>query len=275
MASRLDIRIPVRPWFCDHHFNGKTIFPAVETMLLLAGCAKELAPEIEPRNMFQAQFPKFLEIPPGAEELPVLVEYEQAGDEICVKLLSRTQFKKMSRIKEHGTIHFSSSFQEPEPVRVEKKEKKEKKEMDLTVEANRIYKELVPFGPAYSSIKGELLLSKNASLATVQALETEQQPMEESLGSPFPLDGAMHAACVLGQRIVDYVPFPVAFAHRFVHTPTRAGATYIVHVILTAQEKGELVFDISLYDSKGTACETVIGLRMRDVSGGMVAEGRD
>ena len=264
MSSRLDIRIPVRPWFFDHHFYGKTIFPAVETMLLLAGCAKELAPEIEPRNMFRAQFAKFLEIPPGAEELPVLVEYEQAGDEICLKLLSRTRFKKMSRIKEHGTIHFSSFFQEPEPVRIEKKE------MDMSVRADRIYKELIPFGPAYSSIKGELLLSKNSSLATVQALETEQQPMEEIIGSPFPLDGAMHAACVLGQRIVDYVPFPVAFAQRFVHKPTRAGATYSVHVSLASQEEQELVFDLSLYDSSGIACETVQGLRMRDVSGGMV-----
>ena len=199
--------------------------------------------------------------------MPVLVEYEQAGDKICLKLFSRTQFKKMSRIKEHGTIHFSSSFQEPEPVRVEKTEKKE---MDMSVRADRIYKELIPVRPAYSSIKGELLLSNSTSLATVQAWETEQQPMEEIIGSPFPLDGAMHAACVLGQRIVDYVPFPVAFAQRFVHKPTRAGATYSVHVSLASQEEQELVFDLSLYDSSGIACETVQGLRMRDVSGGMV-----
>ena len=90
-------------------------------------------------------------------------------------------------------------------------------------------------------------------------------PSQKILGSPFPLDGAMHAACVLGQQSVDFVPFPVGFAERVVIRPTQPGASYITRVRQTAYADEELVFDLAIWDNDGQLYETVTGLRMRNV----------
>ncbi len=266
MPARKEVQIPVLPWFRDHNFNGKIIFPAVETMLLLADMAKSSVPDISLHNMSHARFLKFLEIPEGTEELSVLVEYEHSGDELLLRLLSKVQLKKMSRIREHAEVCFSTTADELSPV-----EEMGKKETDASIDAARIYNELVPFGPAYRTISGTLYLSPSRAWATLQApLMQNVQKMETSIGSPFPLDGAMHAACVLGQCLADFVPFPVAFDQRCIHQPTRAGERYTSTVVLQAQTEQELIFDLSIFDMHGDACETVEGLRMRDVSAGMI-----
>lgn len=74
MITRTTVQIPVQPWFKDHHFNGQAIFPAVESMQLLAGVAKEIRADIQITSMTEARFPKLLAIPEQATELSVLVE---------------------------------------------------------------------------------------------------------------------------------------------------------------------------------------------------------
>jgi len=266
MTTRIPVQIPVFPWFSDHSFNGKVIFPAVETMLLLAAAAREIDPAILPETLLQAKFSKFLEIPKEAGELSALVEYEEIDGNLSLRLLSKIQFKKISRIKEHAELLFSTSSQYVIPL-----EQAKRKETDIAIDADRIYRELVPFGPTYRSIVGTLYLAGASAIATLQAPQLAgKQEMEDVLGSPFPLDGAMHAACVLGQCMADFIPFPVGFGVRSVHKPTQAGAIYNTTVKLVAQTANELVFDLSLFDDQGDACETVIGLQMRDVSGGMI-----
>lgn len=271
MVTRQSVQIPVYPWFKDHCFNGEIIFPAVESMLLLADIAKEIRPDIQITGMMQARFLKFLSIPENAAELSVLVEYEEEKGnrntkELCLKLLSKVQFKKMSRIKEHAEISFSTL-----PLELSAVAPLPATEDDICIEAERIYQELVPFGPAYRSLTGTLHISELGACGTLQAPTLpHKHRMERELGSPFPLDGAMHAACVLGQCMADFVPFPVGFSKRLIHQPTRAGEQYNTTVINTSKTKDELLFDLSIFDTEGSLCETVQGLQMRDVSRGLV-----
>ncbi len=266
MTSRQAVHIPVHPWFKDHHFNGQTIFPAVESMLLLAEVAKKIQPDIQICTMTEAHFSKFLPIPANATELSALVEIDAGEEVLRLKLLSKMQLKKISRLKEHAEICF--------PLReaaIEAVTQNSATNNHIGIEADRIYRELVPFGPSYRSLTGTLQISGNTACGTLQAPTlTHQHVMEKDIGSPFPLDGAMHAACVLGQCLADFVPFPVGFVTRCIHSPTRAGQQYSTTVLARSVTKDELLFDLSIFDTKGNACETIRGLRMRDVSRGTI-----
>jgi hypothetical protein len=271
MVHQKPVTIAVQPWFRDHCFNGKVILPAVETMEIMAGAVKEIEADTLLRGMYDARFSKFLEIPEGVTELSALVEYDERDEgEIGVKLLSRTCYKKITRIKEHARIKFSNRLQnsgETVPI-----DQPLSTKPTGSVEAKRIYEELVPFGPCYHTLTGHLHLSNLAAWGILQApnFPLGQEEMAKNLGSPFPLDGAMHAACVLGQTITDFVPFPVGFARRIIHNPTKAGEQYSTTVVLVNQNSDELVFDLSIFDASGKPCETVKGLQMRDVSGGQI-----
>ncbi|RUM40677.1 MAG: hypothetical protein DSY80_09900 [Desulfocapsa sp.] len=271
MNNRIPIAIPVRPWFADHCFNGKVIFPAVEAMLLLAKTAQEIQPDSCLQNMEHAAFSKLLEIPDGAKEIDVLVECEETEDGLSCKLLSKIQFAKISRIKEHAALYFAKVAANVTPL-----SPLVAKEDDLQIEAARIYSELVPFGPAYRTICDTLYLRKTTAVTSLRAAKVgKKQKMEGSIGSPFPLDGAMHAACVLGQCVADFVPFPVGFERRCIHKPTVAGTVYNCTVQLLSQTENELLFDLTIFAENGEPCETVKALRMRDVTGGMIRPAAD
>ncbi len=269
MVRQQPVTITVQPWFRDHCFNGKVILPAVETMEIMAGAVKEIGADTLLRGMSDAGFSKFLEIPKGVTELSALVEFDEGDEgEIGVKLLSRTFFKKITRVKEHARITFSNRPQNRGEVPIDQPLSTKP---TGSVAAKRIYEELVPFGPCYHTLTGHLQLSNHVAWGTLQAPKLPQgRDMVKELGSPFPLDGAMHAACVLGQSLADFIPFPVGFAERIIHKPTRAGEQYSTTVVLVTQDSDELVFDLSIFDAAGKPCETVKGLQMRDVSGGQI-----
>ncbi len=266
MAGRISISVPVYPWFYNHHFVGKTIFPAVEIMLLLAEVAHEVAPHIPLQHMVEARFLRLLEIPDGSKELDLLVEYEESPSGLLCKLLQKVQFKKMSRTVVYATLRFARTAKRPNAV-----QKASTREDDKQVDCKRIYKELVPFGKTYRTICGPLHLRGKRATTTLRAADVgHTQKMEPVLGSPFPLDGAMHAACVLGQCVAGFVPFPVGFADRVIHNPTVCGVDYLSTVELVLQAEDELQFNLAIFDSLGHVCETVAGLVMRDVTGGRV-----
>ena len=97
------------------------------------------------------------------------------------------------------------------------------------VPAEKVYAELVPFGPAYQNIIGSVYLTEDGAAGLVRGA---QSPAPSSpLGSPFPLDAAMHAACAWGQRYRGYVAFPVGFRERIIIQPTRPGEDYYCRVL--------------------------------------------
>lgn len=131
--------------------------------------------------------------------------------------------------------------------------------------SEQVYKRYVPFGRRCHSLEGELLLADERAWGHVRALEDIGQEPPSCLGSPFPLDGAMHAACVHGQLKVDYIPFPTGFAERVIHRQTRAGRRYAIEVLEVPMDRDILVYDINITDLNGTLAETVRGLLMQRV----------
>ena len=267
---RAPVAIPVQPWFADHCFNGKVVLPAVETMLLLAAGVAESHPEIDILVMDNGRFARFLEIPAGSTSVAALIEYRKnENGSIHAKLLSRRQFKVVTRLQEHGEILFS-------PVQEKRKHVAELApealpDSETRIPAAQVYRELVPFGPSYHTLQGTLHLSAQGAWGRLKAPALcTPDSVRDIIGSPFPLDGAFHAACVLGQRSADFVPFPVGFSRRIIIRPTQPGGSYRTRVKLISLTREELVCDLNIFDEKGQVYESVTGVRMRDVSGGRI-----
>ena len=259
------MRLPIRPWFRDHCFNGRIILPAVEAMRLLAESVQAAFPAVNVRVMEDAAFSKFLEIPQDQDEIDIQVEViEREDGRVRARLLSRRQLKTMSRLTEHCQLFFGGeehdamqpAAQETQPA--------------LRISAERIYRDLVPFGPAYRTLRGQISLGRDWAQGRLQApgLPVELAPV----GSPFPFDGAMHAACVHGQRLVDFVPFPVGFAVRQIALPTEPGEEYLFQARLRSRAADELVYDLQIFDQREGIRESIRGLRMRDVSNGRIRQ---
>jgi hypothetical protein len=134
------------------------------------------------------------------------------------------------------------------------------------VPSTAIYRELVPFGTAYQNIVGDLSVSPEGALAYISGGGNEAN--EDLLGSPFPLDAAMHAACFWGQRFTNIVSFPVGFEKRIIYKKTKKGGVYLGRIVPVNVRQNSLIFDVWIYDSEGTICESVSGIQMRDVSQG-------
>jgi hypothetical protein len=260
-GGRFPLKIPLKPWYQDHCFSGRSVLPAVETMLLLAARVFETHPEVDIRVMEDVRFAKFLEIPPTAVDLDCYVLCQVAGDgRLQTQLLSRVQCKAMSRMKEHGEVFFPGMAESDNgcsPVVCLAAAPLTGQLTEISTEY--LYRELVPFGPHYQTLRQTLYLSENEAWGKVQAPDLPQMPI--------PLDGAFHAACVLGQQFVDFVPFPVGFAKRLITLPTQAGCCYQTKVTCVGQTSDELVFDLAIFDREGQLYETITGLRMRDVRG--------
>ena len=88
------------------------------------------------------------------------------------------------------------------------------------------------------------------------------------IGSPFPLDAALHAACTWGQRYAGVVAFPVGFTERTIYRKTKKEGKYIGRIIPVDVSREPLIFDALIYDLDGIIHESVSGIQMRDVSQG-------
>ncbi len=272
---RVPLTIPVYPHFMDHRFNAKVVFPAVEALKVLgAAVMKTDLKEIQsiPWTMVDARFNKFLYIEPGKKSIQAFCDIRPMEDtRILATLITRTAIKNrtMTRVKEHCRVGFSlgPDRTQPPPFR----------NVDglhgpvFRVSADRLYQELVPFGPAFHSITGELKLYPSGAVAGLAAgPDHPDDPLKAVLGSGFPLDGAFHAGCVWSQRFHNIVAFPVGFDKRIIHKRTLENNVYAARVIPRYQAAGTLGFDIWIVDNMGDLCETILGVMMRDVSGGAI-----
>ncbi|MDR2548924.1 MAG: polyketide synthase dehydratase domain-containing protein [Desulfobulbus sp.] len=267
-GERREIVIPVRPWFADHRFAGRIVLAAVEAMQILAAAVRAAHPHLEVGGMRDGRFAKLLEIPPTTTGIDALVESEPLDNgQIRARLMTRTQGKAMARLVTHCELTFTGTANPGGPGA--KWAAAPWPETGASVSAAHVYRELVPFGPTYQSLQDRLVLRADAAWGTLLAPEPDHAPAGP-LGSPFPLDGAMHAACVHGQCLVDFVPFPVGFTARHVAKPTRAGKRYRTQALLQARDDDQLVYDLCILDEEDRVREKVEGLRMRDVSRGRI-----
>jgi hypothetical protein len=260
---RRQIEITVNPWFRDHRFAGKIILPGVEILLILAREVKKIRPQYNVAAMLDAGFAKFFEIGLNDKKLNAIVDLVEHDDnKITARLFSRVRKKKISRLMEHGRVTFKQAagsflpfgrLTQAKPL--------------FTVSAEKIYRELVPFGPACQNIIADLKLTAEGAWGRVQAPDFSDPEQANLCGSPFPFDAAMHAACVWGQYFADFIPFPVGFAERIINNPTRAGKLYEIKIISTESKPDGQLFDLWISDSHGKLFESVKGLQMNNIRG--------
>ena len=264
---QLPLEIEIDPYLMDHRFEGKAVLPAVEAMQLLAASTQKHLPHVDVALMTDARFDKFFYTGTTKGSMAVHNEIEVYGDGcICSKLITRSRSPKSSitRTKEHVIIRFGKKNDETCPLPLDFVSALEG--VTLDVPSQKLYSDLVPFGPAYQNVRGTLFLSEKGAVAKVQGGDIERSP--RLLGSPFPPDAAFHAASAWGQRYAGIIGFPVGFDKRMVFHPTRPGENYIARIVPVQPGSHPLVFNIWIYDQNGIANEEIIGVRLRDVSGG-------
>nr|WP_281432355.1 polyketide synthase dehydratase domain-containing protein [Desulfatitalea alkaliphila] len=251
----------------DHRFQERAVLPAVEALQVLADVCRSVRPELNLHRMGAARFDKFLALPPDGGAIAAYCDLSTLpGGGLRAALLSRIQAgaARIRRMVTHAQVVFmpddGSGSAEPfaPPARATG--------ATFSVDPVRLYEALVPFGPAYRNIVEPLVLDAGAARAVIQA--PTHAGVAGSLGSPFVLDAAFHAACVWAQRFAGVVAFPVGFAQRHIATPTRPGQRYLAQVVWVGREGGTLLFDLKITDARDRHYEVLRGVAMRDVSGG-------
>jgi len=290
----------------DHHIGPLTVLPAVEALQILAR-SKPAAWDAESRLQEGVLFHHLLAIDPAAAEMSLLQEHERYADGSCLSRLTTIRRRgTVSRRMEHLLVRFvpaapgsAEGNAAPPPGdsgpddavagRMAPAASADAGRisdrafgfpgLSLTffdtgptdgaafrVGGSRLYQELVPFGPAYRNIRGDVWLTPEGAWATVSGGNFPEA--EGPLGSPFPFDAAMHAACAWGQRYGNRVVFPVAFDRREIFRPTRTAQTYLCRISPRPGEGSSLCFDLWICDRDQRPAEAVRGLRMREIPGG-------
>ena len=267
MKNRFPFTIEIRPYLFDHYFEGKAIFPAVEALIVLAGAVRSHHPQANLQILTEARFPRMLAIDPASERHEAQIEIEFSEDVISASLLTSVKINNgaISRTLEHARVTFSQDRALPQPSLSYQNARKMVRKC-IHVPAASIYRELIPFGAAYQNIASDLSVSEEGALADISGGNGEAD--DQLLGSPFVLDATMHAACVWGQRFTDIVPFPVGFDRRIIYSATKKGGSYLARIAPIAVSREPFVFDAWIFDQKGIMCESISGLRMRDITKG-------
>ena len=267
---RLPVGISVFPYMQDHRFEGNAVFPAVEAMQILAQSVKEFAPETDISAITDTTFNKFLFIPPDTKKIDALCSitpFENGDITAVLQTKTRSKNAAITRIKEHVTVYYPHV--KPD-VGVHLPIHRSFRESGcLEISPDQIYRELVPFGPAYQNISQNLIINKKGAFAKLRApIISDAIEKTGQLGSPFVLDAAFHAACAWGQRYSGVVAFPVGIEKRIIVKPTQPGDTYISTAIPVRADSNLLIFDICICSEDNTLFESAIGVHMRDVSAG-------
>ncbi len=274
---RLPLPIPVQPCLRDHHFSGKVVLPAVEILQHLAGSLLAYRPETPVRCMRRASFDHFLEIDEHTDTIDAWHELDACENgRLTSRLMSTITHQgtglnlspctAIKRSKVYATVDFAAPEDSGPAL-----------PMDLAaaldgivfgIPAQALYRDLVPFGPAFQNVTDTIFLNENGALC--HAFAAKHPISVEPLGSPFPLDGALHAACAWGQRFHHRVAFPVGFDERRVVHPTVPGELYHGTILPLSVTGDVLRFDIWIFNGEGDLCEELRGVTMKDISRGRI-----
>ncbi|NTW77185.1 MAG: hypothetical protein HGB33_05290 [Syntrophaceae bacterium] len=261
-------KIKINPYLYDHHLEGNAVFPAAEAAIELAKVIKINFPQASIGSLTDASFPRFLPIPENVEEVTVSVSMEKSDETgITASLLSSLKSKtgNFSRTVEHARLKFARIAENQ--CAAHPFDNRERLEGEcLHVPAAAIYRDLVPFGRTYRNISGDLTLSRTGALGYISGGDAEAD--DELLGSPFPFDAVLQMACIWAQRFTDIVPFPVGFAQRIIYQKTQKRTIYLGRIEPVAVASQPFVFNAWIFDLRGSVCEVIQGIQMRDVSGG-------
>jgi hypothetical protein len=263
--ERYVVEVETHRYLRDHHIEGKAVMPAVESVIIMARAAQTLDPQPSLDFLRNAIFARFLPLETDKPNRQIFVDLEKTADgSIQASLMTSLKSKtgKISRDILHAHVEFaaegvraaaSSPFRHPSKLEGE----------CISIPSATVYRELVTFGEAYQNILGDLAVSSQGALAYVSGGGHEAD--DQLLGSPFPLDAAMHAACVWGQRFAGLVGFPVGWEERRIYRKTKKGKDYLARVAPLTVAGDELTFNAWIYDSNEEICEVIRGMKMKDV----------
>ena len=292
------LTIPVQAYLRDHRIGGRAVLPAVE-VLQIAARSDPVNAEIGFHSQQRARFRHPLVIGDSAVDIRMVHEQERYADGRCLSRLTTLlsgRRMRFTRSVEHLSVWFASADQKSAretgseegsnfpstSARIREASFGSDKDFgwgvdlgtdpaDLApstgvvfrVPAERLYADLVPFGPAYRNIRGDLLLAETGVSATVYGGDFPEAVGR--LGSPFPLDAAMHAACAWGQRYRSRVVFPVGFDRREIFSPARPRENYLCRIHPLPDEKTFLRFNILICGPDRKPVEAVHGLAMKEI----------
>lgn len=262
------MQLKVHPYLFDHYLEGKTIFPAVEALIVLAKTVKLHFPKINTNCLQKVRFPRFLIIEREAKSLNAFVDLSESDAGVVAASLNTLVNTKAGNIN-RSVAHACAEFTGDDPATIDCHPFRSLEKLSgkcINIPADSIYRELVPFGQAFQNIVGDLSLSSEGALAYLNG--GNEVADDEILGSPFPFDALMHAACVWAQRFTDKVPFPVGLAKRIIYQKTNKGKTYLGRIVPVKVDKEPFVFNAWIFDLQGNVLEVIEGLQMRDVSKG-------
>jgi len=267
---KLPVEIKTDSYLLDHCFQGDAVFPAVEAMTLLAASTQSYLPHLDVSLITDARFDKFLSTGPTSRLLEAYNDIEVYEDgRIRSKLVTRSRSPKASitRIMDHVTVQFGEKRRDSWPLPLDFLSALEGVCVDIP--SDRLYRDLVPFGPAYHNAITPLFVSENGAIGNLKAVDMEG--CSGPLGSPFPLDAAFHLASAWGQRYSGIVGFPVGIDRRMIYRPTTPGERYICRIMPALPFSRAPRFDIWIYDQHGNPREEIRGLQMQDASGGRLS----
>lgn len=267
--TRYSCDLEIYPYLRDHHLEGKTILPAVESLIVIVRAVHSHYPRMNISYLQNASFHRFLPIAPDVTRQPVCVNMESSDDGVMTASL-RTSLKSktghISREVEHARVDCIAAdvpaCAAPPFIAIHKL-----KGHCISVPAFTVYRDLVPFGAAYQNIIGDLSVSEEGALAYLSGGDCEAD--EGLLGSPFPFDAVMHLACVWAQRFAGMVTFPVGFEKRIIYQKTRKREEYLGRIVPVSVTKESLTFDAWIYQDD-IMCEWISGIQMMDVTHGRI-----
>jgi hypothetical protein len=294
---KIPLSIPISAYLRDHRYEGRVVLPATEALQILAKSIPEDLPHCNPLLQEGGEFFRLLQLDPEADTLDVLHEIAVSPDGRRQSRLTTLHSGRQTRLNRRMT-HVCVVFVSIDPVATDgengsldhpgeasparsigKRDDKSRCGTDpdyggapglsrpiFTFSCRSLYADLVPFGPAYHNVVTDIDLAETGARACVSGGEFGEAV--GPLGSPFPFDAAMHVACAWGQRYRDVVAFPVGFDRREILLPTSAGQTYLCRVFPLSDEGAILRFNVRLYGEDQRLAEVILGLKMRDISGG-------
>lgn len=269
--GRHALTIPNDPVLQDHRFLGQAVLPAVYALEHLARMVGRAFPGAAVMFSEAIQFDKFLALPTteiaDVNAFAEIAALPDGGIEAVLLTRHVAARSGMSRMKAHVRCRFGGAVDGGEALPPFGAGREAPAET-CTLPVDRLYTELVPFGPAFQNVVSPVQLGPDGARAVVSGGATAGGGRCGQLGSPFPLDAAFHAACAWSQRFHGVVAFPVAMEQRWIRHRTQPGKHYHADIRFRGEAGGLLLFDLWLHDREGRLCEYIRGLAMRDVSGG-------
>jgi hypothetical protein len=302
----LPVSLPDLPELGDHAIQGKATVPAAWLLDLLVRTATGANAVADPATklaafplvMRAATFPRFL----PADEVEQCT-FEVALDDVVgedakastrATLTSRIALAGgICRTRTHAAVTMGGSMPLPPAPPAEIA-------CDLELRAERAYAELIPFGPHYRNLRGEIRLGHDGGTGWVASPEPVG-PEPSRAGCPYLFDSAMHLACLWGQRYAGVVAYPTGYSARMISSPLAYGQRRCVVVprsltwrpgegFQTFPRSGSagqspatptrtwrpgegfqtlgLTFDLWLTDENHRVCDAIVGLAMAPLAHG-------